>query len=276
MEWYPVDYDYLNTLNMKMAKGRFFSKEFPTDAKEGIVLNEAAIKAMEMESPIGKRFDCIIGNEARQAKIIGVVKDFNFRSLHNEVEPVFFAIAPGWYNEFYIKLKSRNQNIAEVINLIENKIKEFVPNYPFNYSFLDDDIVQLYSSEEHVGTLIEYGALLAILVACLGLIGLASFDAELRTKEIGIRKVHGASLLGIVLLLSKEYVKWVFIANVIAWPVAYYSINKWLQNFAYHSEIDFLLFIISGLIVLAIALFSVCYQIIRAASANPIDSIKYE
>jgi len=135
MEVHPVDYDYLKTFDMKMAEGRFFSEEYSTDAQEGIVLNEAAIKAMGMESPIGKRFNCFIGNESRQSKIIGVVKDFNFRSLHNEIKPVIFAIAPWWYNEFYIKLKPGNPDISETISFIESKVKEFVSDYPFEYSF---------------------------------------------------------------------------------------------------------------------------------------------
>lgn len=276
MEWYPVDYDYLKTFNMKMAEGRFFSEAFSTDAQEGIVLNEAAIKAMGMESPIGKRFDCEIGNEARQARIIGVVKDFNFESFHNEIRPVIFAIAPGWFNEFYIKLNSGNPDIFRTISFIESKVKEFVPDYPFEYRFLDDDIAHLYITEMRVEILAKYGALLAVIIACLGLIGLASYDAELKTKEIGIRKVHGASLSDLVFLLAKGYVKWIFLANFIAWPIAYYAIGKWLQNFAYHTNANLWIFVMSGMIVLFIALISVCYQVVKAALANPIDSLKYE
>ena len=276
MEVHPVDYDYLTTFDMKMAEGRFFSEAFSTDAQEGIVLNEAAIKAMGIESPLGKRFNCFIGNESRQAKIIGVVKDFNFRSLHNEIKPVIFAIAPWWYNEIYIKLRSGNPDIFGTISLIESKVKEFVPDYPFEYRFLNDDIAHLYITEQRVKILVKYGALLAVIIACLGLIGLASYDAELKTKEIGIRKVHGASLSGIVFLLAKGYVKWIFLANLIAWPIAYYAIGKWLQNFAYHTNTNLWIFVMSGMIVLFIALISVCYQVIKAALANPADSLKYE
>ena len=278
MEVCPVDYDYLKTFDMKMSEGRFFSEVFSTDAMEGIVLNEAAIKAMGMESPIGKRFNCKIGNEPepRQAKIIGVVKDFNFRSIHNEIKPVIFAIAPWWYNEFYIKLKPGNPDIFGTISLIESKVKEFVPDYPFEYRFLDDDIAHLYISEMRVKILAKYGALIAVIIACLGLIGLASYDAELKTKEIGIRKVHGASLSGLVFLLAKGYVKWIFLANFIAWPIAYYAIGKWLQNFAYHTNTNLWIYVMSGMIVLFIALISVCYQVVKAALANPIDSLKYE
>jgi len=276
MEWYPVDYDYLKTFDMKMAEGRFFSDDYSTDAMEGIVLNEAAIKAMGMESPIGKRFDCYIGNESRQAKIIGVVKDFNFRSLYSEIKPVIFAVAPWWYNEFYIKLKPDNSDIFGTIRFIESKIKEFVPDYPFEYSFIDEDIARLYIKEQRAGILVKYGAFLAVFIACLGLIGLASYDAGLKTKEIGIRKVHGASLSGIVFLMVKPYLKWIFLANLIAWPIAYYSISKWFQNFAYHTNTNLWIFVIAGMIVLFIALISVCYQVIKAALANPADSLRYE
>ena len=231
---------------------------------------------MGMESPIGKRFDCEIGNEARQARIIGVVKDFNFESFHNEIRPVIFAIAPGWFNEFYIKLNSGNPDIFRTISFIESKVKEFVPDYPFEYRFLDDDIAHLYITEMRVEILAKYGALLAVIIACLGLIGLASYDAELKTKEIGIRKVHGASLSSLVFLLAKGYVKWIFLANFIAWPIAYYAIGKWLQNFAYHTNTNLWIYVMSGMIVLFIALISVCYQVVKAALANPIDSLKYE
>lgn len=276
MEWLPVDYDYLKTFNMRMAQGRFFSETFPSDAREAIILNQAAVRALGMESPLGKRFHCWIGDESRQARIVGVVKDFNFRSLHDPINPVIFAIAPNYYNEFYVKLNPHNPDIPGVIRFMEQTLKEFVPDYPFAYSFLDDEIARLYKSENRAGVLVNYGASLAIFIACLGLFGLASFDAELRTKEIGIRKVLGATMAGMMLLMSKEYLKWILLANLIAWPLAWFGITKWLDNFAFHTNADIGVFIAASMIVLFIALASVGYQVIRAASTNPVTSLRYE
>ena len=276
MEVYPVDYDYLKTFDMKMAEGRYFSEEHPSDAMEGIVLNESAIKAMGMNSPIGKRFNCFLGEEFRQSEIIGIVKDFNFRSLHNEIEPVIFAIAPWWYNEFYIKLDSGNSGISESIRFIEKKVKEYVPDYPFEYSILDEDIARLYKAEKRAEIFVKYGASLAIIIACLGLVGLVSCDAELKTKEVGIRKVLGASNPGIFLLMAKGYLKWILLANIIAWPAAWYAMNKWLQSFAYRIDIGWWIFILAGLLALIIAIFTMSFQAIKVAWTNPVEALRHE
>ena len=262
--------------DMGMAEGRFFSEKFPSDAKEAVILNESAVKALGMKSPLGKRFVCEIGSEVRRARIIGVVKDFNFSSLHHEIKPVIFAIAPGYYNEFYIKLNPADPDFSGVIGFIETKIKEFVPDYPFDYTFLNEDIARLYKGENRAGVLVRYGALLAVFIACLGLIGLASYDAEHRTREIGIRKVLGASVTGVMLLVSKDYLKWIVPANLIAWPIAWIGTGKWLQNFAFHAEAHIGIFIAASLIVLFVAAISVGFQVARAALVNPVESLRHE
>jgi putative ABC transport system permease protein len=276
MEWHPVDHDYLNTFGMRMAEGRFFSEKFPTDAEAAVILNESAVKALGMTSPLGKRFVCEIGNELRRARIIGVVRDFNFSSLHHEIKPVIFAIAPGYYNELYIKLNPANPDIPGIIDFIETKIREFVPDYPFDYTLLNEDIARLYTGENRAGILVQYGALLAVFIACLGLIGLASYDAEHRTREIGIRKVLGASVAGVMLLVSKDYLKWIVLANMVAWPLAWVGSNQWLQGFAYHPKVHIGIFFAASLIVLFVAAISMGFQVARAALVNPVESLRHE
>jgi len=265
-----VDYDYLKTFQMEMAQGRFFSKEFPTDATEGYIVNEAAVKAMGMKSPLEKRFSLW----DRNGKIIGVIKDFHTESLHNEIGPFVLLIWPDWYGWMSVKLKS--DNVSSALGFLENKIKEFVLGYPLEYQFLDVEIDNLYKTEQLTGKIIIYITLLALFISCLGLFGLASFTAEQRTKEIGIRKALGASVSGIVVLLSREFTKWVVIASLIAWPIAYFAMNKWLQNFVYRTSIGWWTFILAGVLALVIALFTVSYQSIKAALANPVDSLRYE
>lgn len=274
-----VDYDYLKTFNVKLAEGRFFSKEFATDASDACVVNEAAVKAMGMNEPIGKKIVWSSGsqNENRRT-IVGVIKDFNTQSLHQEIRP--FVLMPieniqqVMSNTMCIKLKS--DNIPRSLTFIEGKIKEFVPDDPFIYHFLDEKINALYHTEQLTSKLTRYITSLAIFISCLGLFGLASFSVERRTKEIGVRKVLGASVSKIILLLTKDFSKWILLANIIAWPTAWFAINRWLQNFAYRTEIDIWIFVFSTSLAFIIALIIVSYQSIRAALANPVDSLRYE
>jgi putative ABC transport system permease protein len=265
-----VDFDYFKTFGMEIAEGRSFSKEFPTDATEAIMVNEEAVKAMGMESPLGKRLSLQDDN----FKIIGVVKNYHFRSLRQEIGPLILLYYPKYCRVLFAKLKS--DQTPQTIGYIEDIWKRFAPGYPFNYRFLDEALDRLYRSEQRIGTLFRYFSILAILISCLGLLGLASFMAEQRTKEIGIRKVLGATAPNIVALLSKEFTKWVIVANIIAWPVAYFALNKWLQSYAYKTNVAFWSFILSGVIALLIALLTVSYQSIKAALANPVDSLRYE
>ena len=265
-----IDVDYFKTFGMEIAEGRSFSREFPTDATEAIMINEEAVKAMGMESAIGKRLSIQDNN----FNIIGVVKNYHFRSLRQKIDPLILIYNPGNSRALFARLRS--DNIPQTIGYIENLWKKFAPGFPFNYRFLDEALDMLYRSEQRIGTLFQYFSFLAILISCLGLLGLASFMAEKRTKEIGIRKVLGASISNIAMLLSKEFTKWVLVANVIAWPIAYFAVSKWLQSYVYKANITIWSFILSGVLALFIALITVSYQSIKAALANPIDSLRYE
>jgi putative ABC transport system permease protein len=270
MQIASVDYSYMDTYRMEMAEGRFFSKDFESDSKEGFILNEAAIKAMALDSPLGKRFSSF----GKDGRIIGVIKDFNYKSLHSEIEPLILLMEPRGYRYGCIRISS--ENIEGTIAHLESTWNKFSAGFPFDYTFLDDRIDNLYRSEQRVGTVFNYFTILVIFISCLGLFGLASFTTEQRTKEIGIRKVLGAPVSSILLLLSKEFAKWVLLANIIAWPAAFLIMNKWLESFAYRTGIGLQTFFLSAGLALAIALVTVSYQCIRAALSNPVDSLKYE
>jgi len=265
-----IDIDYLKSFGMEIAEGRSFSKEFPTDATEAIMVNEEAVKVMGMESPVGKRLSL----QDQNFKIIGVVKNYHFMPLRQEIDPLILLYYPQYCGVLFARLKS--DHIPQTIGYIEDVCKKFAPGYPFNYHFLDEALDRLYRSEQRIGTLFRYFSILAILISCLGLLGLASFMAEQRTKEIGIRKVLGATASNIVALLSKEFTKWVIVANIFAWPIAYFALSKWLQSYAYKTNIALLSFVLSGALALLIALATVSYQSIKAALANPVDSLRYE
>ncbi len=263
-----VDYDYLKTFNMEMAQGRFFSKDFTSDLPN-FILNETAVRTMGIENPIGRR----LTYKGRSGRIIGVLKDFHQSSLHNKISPFIFSLYTG---PCYICVKMNQVNIPGTLEFIEEKWTEYEPDRPFTYYFFDDMIADYYRTEQRLGTVTKYFTLFTVFVSCLGLFGLSSYAAVQRTKEIGIRKVLGASVSGIILLLSKDFTKWVLLANLIAWPIAYYAMNQWLQNFAYRIDIGWWTFLLAGALVLVIALLTVSYQAIRAATANPVKALRYE
>jgi putative ABC transport system permease protein len=261
-------YDYLKVFNLKMIKGRFFSPEYAEDNKNWI-LNETAISSMEMEDPIGKWFSF----RGQKGTIIGIVKDFHGSSLHNPIAPVALQPTPG----FFVYVKYRPGSVADVLSFLETKWKESVgDDTPFRYEFIDTRSINWYQTENRIGKIFRNFTILTVFIACLGLFGLASFTAEQRTKELGIRKILGAKVAGLVFLLVKEFAKWVLIANVIAWPVAYMVSRNWLKRFAYRVDIGMEIFIVSAAVALLIALLTVCYIAIRAAAANPVDSLRYE
>jgi len=270
MQFVSVDHSYIDTYRMEMAEGRFFSRDFESDSKEGFVLNEATIKAVGMDSPVGKRF----GFGSRSGRIIGIIKNFNYKSLHSEIEPLILIMDPRGYR--YASIRISSENIKGTIAHLENTWNNFSAGFPFDYTFLDDRIENLYRSEQRVGTVFNYFTILVLFIACLGLFGMASFTVEKRTKEIGIRKVLGAPVSSILLLLSREFAKWVLLANIIAWPAAYFIMTKWLENFAYRTNIGIHTFFLAAGLVLIIALITVSYQCIRTALSNPVDSLKYE
>ncbi|MCJ7581335.1 MAG: ABC transporter permease [Candidatus Aminicenantes bacterium] len=264
-----VDYDFLETFGLEMAQGRFFSNDYSTDVADAFVVNQAAVKAMEMDNPIGKEFKVW----DLSGQIIGVVKDYNFESLHTEIIPLAMRIDPR-YQQACIRIDS--QNIEDTLGFIENKWKEIYPEYPFEYQFLDESLQNLYSSEQSTGKIISVFTILALFISCLGIFGLSLYTAEQRTKEIGIKKVLGASAASVVKDMSKEFVILVLIANIIVWPLAYILLNKWLQTFAYQVQIGWPIFVLTGLAVFVISLLTVSWQILRAAMANPVDSLRYE
>ena len=276
-----VDPDFLTTFGLQLTAGRNLVKQIATDSTQAFLLNEAAARALNWPAPVGKRFETEFSTgspslpfEKRSGQVVGVVQDFHFESLRNAIRPMVFMIKPYWY--FYISVKLRPENAGETLAGLERAWHRFFPELPFEYFFLDDNFDQLYRTEESWGRAIGFFALLSILIACLGLLGLAAFTAEQRTKEIGIRKVLGASVAGIVSLLSKDFIKLVLVAFLAATPLAYFAMKHWLQDFAYRLTLSSWIFALAGGMALLIALLTVSTQAIKAALANPVEALRYE
>jgi putative ABC transport system permease protein len=265
-----ADHDYAETIGLEMSQGRTFARELATDSN-AVVVNEAAVKILGLNDPIGKRVGLSIDNTF---PIIGVIKDFHFESLHANIKPLVYFLGRGTMR--FAAIRIRSDDISRTLGYLKERWLEFVPDVPFKYSFLDEDFAALYRTEQKSQQLFSTFSVLAILIASIGLFGLAAFTAERRTKEIGVRKVMGASNSNLIFLLNKEFFKIVVVANVIAWPIAYYSMTKWLQDFAYRIDISWWIFAMAGGLALMIALLTVSAQAIRAAVANPVDSLRYE
>jgi putative ABC transport system permease protein len=276
-QFLDVDYDFAKTYQLKIKSGRFFSEEFSTDSS-AVIINETAVKAFNATNPVGKEVYTVQSTDKKLIpfKIIGVVKDFNYESLHQTVRPLVFHLSPVRQASTIITIRVKSNEISNTLSSIESTWKTFVNKEKMNCSFVEENLANMYVSEEKIGTLTTVFSFLAIFIACLGLFGLVSFVTQQRFKEIGIRKVLGASVIEIVVLLSKEFTRWVIYANIIAWPIAYYVMNNWLQNFAYRTNISWIVFILSGVLALIIALVTVSIQAIKAALSNPVNSLKYE
>ena len=274
MQTWSVDYDYLKTLGIDIKKGRNFSKDFGTDST-AMIINETTEKFLGYDDPIGKKIytGADIPGKMISYNIIGVAKNFNFESLHQSVGPLAFLLHR---STGLASFKIKPDNVSALIKGIENKWKSFAAGMPFSYRFLDDSFSRMYSAEQRVGKIALIFSILAILIACLGLFGLATFIAEQRTKEIGIRKVLGATVNGIVQLLSKDFIKLVFIAFVIAAPLALWAMNTWLQDFVYRVNISWWIFLLAIGIALFIALATISFQAIKAAIANPVKNLRTE
>ncbi len=266
-----ADYDFIDLYNIQIVEGRNFSKDFASDVNGAFLVNEAAVKAAEWKSPIGQKFTHWSGETG---EIVGVMKDFHLHSLHSPIDPLYIYLDPN--NFSYISIKIKPADIPATIGYVKSVMNKFSPGYPFDYSFFDELFDKAYHTEQRMVTIFSSFAVLAIMIACLGLFGLTAFAAEQRTKEIGIRKVVGASVSRITLLLSKEFIRWVVLANFIAWPIAYFAMNKWLQNFSYRITIEWWIFVLAGGLALVIALLTVSAQAIKAALANPVESLMYE
>ncbi|MCP4725737.1 MAG: FtsX-like permease family protein [bacterium] len=268
-----VDYNYIDLYGMEIIEGRNFQREIATDAGSAIIINETLVKELGWDNAIGKEL-VNVGDQRSSFTVIGVVKDFHHFSLDQVIGPQLMYVIPDIFNFVSVKLKT--DNISETIEYIENMWNQFSPNYPIEYSFVDEDFASQYRSTERFGRLSTYFAMLAIIIACLGLFGLSSFTAEQRTKEIGIRKALGSSISSIVILMTKEFTKWILVANVIAWPAAYMLMSSYLEEFAYRVDIGIDTFILSTVAAFAIALFTVSFQAIKSAIANPVNSLRSE
>ena len=273
LDLYFVDFEYLTQYNVKMAAGRTFSRNFMTDTTQAMVLNEAAVKMFGYHSPqdaIGRDFS----QWGRKGKIIGVMKDFHFKSLQEEIKPLSMRIEPGDCG--LVSIKVSPNNLPATITSIENKWNTLIPARPFSYFFLDDFFDKQYRSEQRFGKLFLNFAILAIVISCLGLLGLVSYSTMQRTREIGIRKVLGATVLNIVNLLSKDFLKLVAYAIIIASPIAWYAMHNWLQDFAYRIPITWWVFVVAALTAALIAILTVSFQAIKAAVSNPVVSLRSE
>ncbi len=268
-EMMPINYDMLELLGIEMNEGRTFSKEFSTDSAK-VIFNEAAIEHMGISDPIGK----VVQLWEEEREIIGVVKDFNFESLHEEVKPVVLWLAPGRTSNIVVKVKAGKE--PGTIDQLQSLSQTFYPGFPFDYQFLDQEYQQQYIAEQRVSTLSKYFAGIAILISCLGLFGLAAFTAERRIKEIGIRKVLGASEWKIMKLLSGDFAIMVLAAIVVALPLSYYLTKNWLDGFVYKIDLEWWYFIGAGLLTMIIALLTVSFQSVKAALMNPVESLRSE
>jgi putative ABC transport system permease protein len=273
-----VDTRFLQTLNITPVAGRLFSDDFPSDTSKAIILNEKAIKELGFVSPqesIGKKLYFDFQGKNYDFNIVGVVKDFHYEDLHMPITPYAFQLSmQPQYN--YMIVHAKPGNIDNILASVKNSWHTLNPSEPFEYSFLDTDFQKNYDAEIRLSAIVGYFTAIAILISCLGLFGLATFSAEQRVKEIGVRKVLGASVSSIVALLSKDFLKLVGIAVLIASPLAWFAMNKWLQSFAYRIHINWTIFAITALAALLIALITISFQAIKAAIANPVKSLRSE
>lgn len=277
-----VDYDYLNTLNVDLVAGRAFAREYKTDAGQAFMINETAVRELGYGTPenaLGKPLMWQVWNDSnpdslKEGKIIGVVKDFHFKSLYDKVDPTVLQIFPSAYWKVAVKIDG--ENIARTISEVSTVWQKFSPDYPMEYIFMDENFVKMYKAEDKLRTLLWIFTGLAIFVACMGLFGLAAYAAERRKKEIGIRKVLGAENHTIVALLSKEFLLLVVVATLIAFPLAWYAMRSWLNDFAYRIELSWWVFIAAGVVAALVAFLTISYQALKAAKANPVSNLRFD
>jgi len=267
-----IDYNYVDLFGITIVEGRNFSLEHSSDANGAFLLNEKAVKALEWEDPLMYELQHWTGETG---KVVGIVKDFNYHSLHRNIDPLYLFLDPDNRN-YYISVKITGDRIKETMNHIEKTVSLFLNKYPFEFTFFDDVFNDAYREEIRMGKLLNVCAMLAIFISCMGLFGLALYTIERRRKEISIRKVFGSSVSQIVVLLSNEFTRWVILANLISWPIAYFIMNNWLQNFAFKTPISIWYFVVAGILSIFIAMATVSYQTIKTAISNPVETLKYE
>jgi putative ABC transport system permease protein len=275
-----VDHDYINTLGMELVAGRNFSKDIVTDKDEAFIINETAVRELGLGTPEKALGQTLLWNtwanfdSVKKGQVIGVVKDFHYKSLYDKLEPAVLQIYPSAYWKVAVKMKTAE--IQDALAHVKKVWAQFSPDYPIEYNFLDESFSKMYKAEDKLKSLLWIFTIITIFVACLGLFGLAAYAAERRRKEIGVRKILGASLQGIVLLLSKDFLKLVVIALLIASPIAWYLMHNWLQDFAYRVDIQWWIFIAAGTVALLIALLTVSFQAIKSALTNPVRNLRTE
>ena len=255
---------------MKIIKGHNFTINGETDLKNTVILNETAVKALRLQAPIGKQ----ISSGHDKFTIVGVVKDYHIRSLHQKIDPLLLFYRPSRCRSMFVRIRSQHND--DVIKHIERIFKKYAPRFPFDYRFMNERLNELYTWERQTGQTISYFAVFTIIIACVGLFGLSSYTAEQRTKEIGIRKAMGASVLQIVTMLVMEFVRCIVIANIFAWPIAYFVTNDWIEDYAYRISLSPWPFLFAAVLTLAIGLLTVIYQAVKAAVANPAQALRYE
>jgi hypothetical protein len=264
-----IGYDFMKTMKLQLLDGREFTKDFADSVS--YIVNESAAKKMGMTDPVGKALTFW----QRKGAIVGIVKDFHFNSLHEPIAPLIlhYGEDQSWG---LILVRTKPGETKPALASLEKLYKKLNPSFPFTYKFSDEEYSNLYKSEQVVSKLSGCFAFLAIFISCLGLLGLAIFTAEQRTKEIGIRKVLGASVQGIIVMLSKDFLKLVLIALIIATPLAWYSMNNWLQDYAYRINISWWIFPLAGITAMLVTLFTISFQAVRAALSNPVKSLRTE
>jgi putative ABC transport system permease protein len=271
MAYLEIDKDFVSTYGIQVKDGYLPGDTACPYSGTQYLLSEAAIKKFGWKDPIGRKFSCYNGKEGF---VTGIFGDFNFKSLREEVEPLFLFMREN--DSRYMAVKLSSTSISGSVDYIRNIWNKMTPDSPFDYFFYDNYYDQLYRKERQFGKVIFIFSAIAILIACMGLFGLAAFFSELRTKEIGIRKVNGATIAEVMIMLNTKFIKWVFIAFLIAAPIAFYAMHKWLQSFAYKTKLSWWIFCLAGIIALVIALITVSFQSWKAATKNPVEALRYE
>jgi len=268
MDWISVDQDFISTLKIELLKGEFFPSDISTKSSIYYVLNESAVKKIGWNDPLRKQFD-IIG----KGEVVGVVKDFNFKSLHNELKPLALTFYPSLFDNLMIKIS--DENIPNTLNYLKKTWDSLFPQYPFEFTFLNNDLQKMYKKETTSSLIITYVSFLALFISCIGLFGLVLFTIDSRIKEIGIRKVAGSTTGRIVLMLNLEYIKFILLSFIIACPIIIYSMQKWLQSFAYRVNLSWWIFLFAGLITILISLFTVSWHTWKTATKNPVSCLRH-
>ncbi len=270
----PADYGFVESMGLELIEGRDLSKEFALDEKESALLNETAVKVLGLENPVGIKLLIPRNQEMSEMTVVGVVRDFHVQSLHTKINPMIIFIEPKMYAMMAVKISPAHPE--ETVRSLKETWNSVLPFADFNYRYMEDAYHSLYRTEEKTGKLITIFTGLALFVSCLGLFGLASFMTTKRVKEIGIRKVLGGTTGGITVLLSRQFTQWVIFSNIFAWPIAYYLLNRWLENFAYRMKLGPVPFLLSGAAALSLAILSVSLRAIKTALANPVEALRYE